>query len=439
LKTAAGLLDRRDSLAIRHEVGRVSHAHVNDKINGGENLGEVGLATTVLANNTDSIAGNRPVNGTRVVALLGKLEMPTDGVQDYCHWLGLALARAGWEMDHEYLPWPKGWAGAFAWLWRESKNWKGRWVCLQYTAFSWSRTGFSVGLVAALFVLRKRGARCAIVLHDPGPCAGNRWIDKLRRSVQVPILKMAYRLADRSIFTIDLAKATWLNGNREKAVFIPVGANLPGTSPIPPATAHGQKPIREISVFCFTGGSHALREAEDIAYAVRKAAQHTRPLRVVVLGRNAELGEGPLRQALAGSGVEVEVHGVLPAEAVEQRLSQTDVQIFVRGGISTRRGSAIAGIACGLPVVAYAWRETGPPVTDSGVVLVPSGDRAALAEGLTRVLADDTYREQLRQRSLLARQKYFSWDAIAARFKTALEATENEDGQESPPNMRTGL
>jgi glycosyltransferase involved in cell wall biosynthesis len=383
-------------------------------------LGEAGLATTILAKDADSLAGDKPVGGTRVVALLGKLETPTDGVQDYCHWLGIALARAGWEMDHAYLPWPKGWVGAFAWLWRESKNWKGRWVCLQYTAFSWSRTGFSIGLVAALLVLRKRGARCAVVLHDPGPCTGNRWIDKLRRGVQVPVLKMAYHLADRSIFTIDLAKATWLNGKRDKAIFIPVGANLPGTSPIP-STFDGPKDVKEISVFCFTEGSHARREAEDIAYAVRQASRHRHPLRVVVLGRHADLGEGPLREALAGSGVEVEVHGVLPAEAIEQRLSQTDVQIFVRGGISTRRGSAIAGIACGLPVVSYAWRETGPPVTDAGVVLVPSGDREALAEGLTRVLADDSFREQLRQRSLLAREKSFSWDAIAAQYRVALD------------------
>jgi glycosyltransferase involved in cell wall biosynthesis len=382
-------------------------------------LGEAALATTILSKHADGLAGDKPVGGTRVVALLGKLETPTDGVQDYCHWLGIALARAGWEMDSEYLPWPKGWAGAFAWLWRESKNWKGRWVCLQYTAFSWSRTGFSIGLVAALLVLRKRGARCAIVLHDPGPCAGNRWIDKLRRAVQVPVLKMAYHLADRSIFTIDLAKATWLNGKRDKAIFIPVGANLPGTTPIPPVF-ESPKDIKEISVFCFTGGSHARCEAEDIAYAVRQASRRAGPLRVVVLGRHADLGEGPLREALAGSGVEVEVHGVLPAEAIEQRLSQTDVQIFVRGGISTRRGSAIAGIACGLPVVSYAWRETGPPVTDAGVVLVPSGDREALAEELTRVLADDSFREQLRQRSLLAREKHFSWDAIATQFRSTL-------------------
>lgn len=378
------------------------------------------MATSTLANDARSIAGEQPAAGVRLIALLGKLERPTDGVEDYCHWLGRALSRTGWDLESVCLPWPTGWIGALAWLWRESKNWQGRWVCVQYTAFSWSRSGLSLGLVPVLLILRHHGARCAVVLHDPGPCAGNRCIDRLRRSVQVPVLKMAYRLADRSIFTVDLAKAAWLSGNRDKAVFIPVGANLPGTSPINlERTAVRNRP-KEVAVFCFTGGQHARREAEDIAHAVKHAAKQTGPLRVVVLGKNAHLGEAPLREALANTGVELEVHGVLPAELVEQRLSQTDVQIFVRGGISTRRGSAIAGIACGLPVVAYSWRETGPPVTEAGVVLVPSDDREALANALTRVLTDDAHRAQLRRRSIGAREKHFSWEAIAAKYVEAL-------------------
>jgi glycosyltransferase involved in cell wall biosynthesis len=356
----------------------------------------------------------------RLVALLGKLETPTDGVEDYCHWLGRALLRSGWQMDCLYMPWPAGWFGALAWLWRESTGWRGRWVCLQYTAFSWSRTGFPFGVLATLWILRRHGARCAVVLHDPGPCSGQRWIDRLRRSVQVPILRTVYRMCERAIFTVDLAKATWLRANRDKAVFIPVGANLPGTSPITTETPVSRNRCKEVAIFCFTGGIHAQREAEDIAHAVAHAARQAGPLRLVVLGRNAELGEAPLRAALAGSGVDIEVHGVLPADLVEQRLSQTDVLLFVRGGISTRRGSAIAGIVCGLPLVSYAWRETGPPVTEAGLALVPSGDREALAGELTRVLVDDVYRMQLRRRSLSAREKYFSWDAIAAKFAEAL-------------------
>ena len=54
------------------------------------------------------------------------------------------------------------------------------------------------------------------------------------------------------------------------------------------------------------------------------------------------------------------------------------------------------------------------------VVLIPSVDRQALADALTMVLADDVYRSQLRRRSIGAREKYFSWEAIAARYVEAL-------------------
>ena len=378
------------------------------------------LVTTASLPGAGSLAGEKPAMGTRLVALLGKLETPTDGVEDYCHWLSRALLKTGWELECLQFPWPQGWFAAFAWLWRHSRDWRGRWVLVQYTAFSWSRHGFTFGLLAVLWILRRRGVRSALVLHDPGPCAGQRWIDGLRRRVQVPVLRAAYRLSDRSIFTVDLENASWLSANRAKAVFIPVGANLPGTSPIALKAGAGSNRPKEVAVYCLTGGVHAQREAEAIAYAVLRAAGEAGPVRLVLLGRNAITGEAPLRAALAGSGVEVEVHGVLPAEAVEQRLSQADVLLFVRGGISSRRGSAIAGIVCGLPVVAYSWRETGPPVTEAGVVLVPSGDREALAGALTRVLADDAVRAHLRRRSLGARERYFSWEAIAAKYAEAL-------------------
>jgi glycosyltransferase involved in cell wall biosynthesis len=378
------------------------------------------LVSTASAQDADTLSGEIPAVGIPLVALLGKLETPTDGVEDYCHWLSQALRKRGWEMECLQFPWEKGWFAALAWLRRRSRDWRGRWVCLQYTAFSWSRHGFTFGLLAALWILRRSGVRCAVVLHDPGPCSGTRWIDRIRRGAQVPVLRLAYRLAERSIFTVDLGKPQWLSGDRSKAVFIPVGANLPGIHSAARESRPSCNRAKEVAVFCMTGGVHAQREAEAIAHAVTRAAKQVGAVRLVMLGRNAEAGEAPLRAALAGTGVEIEVQGVLPAEAVEQRLSQADVQLFVRGGISTRRGSAIAGIACGLPVVAYSWRETGPPVTDAGVVLVPSGDQEALADALTRVLADDVYRAQLRHRSLEAREKHFSWDGIAEKYTQAL-------------------
>jgi glycosyltransferase involved in cell wall biosynthesis len=143
-------------------------------------------------------------------------------------------------------------------------------------------------------------------------------------------------------------------------------------------------------------------------------------LRLVVLGRGSKEAETALRQSMDGSHVSLSVLGLLPAEEVTQTLSQADVLLFVRGHISGRRGSGIAGIACGLPVVGYRGRETGFPITEAGVLLVPPGDREALAEALARVLADENLWGELHRRSKEAQRRYFSWGAIAERFLEVL-------------------
>jgi len=88
----------------------------------------------------------------------------------------------------------------------------------------------------------------------------------------------------------------------------------------------------------------------------------------------------------------------------------------VRGHISTRRGSAIAGIACGLPVVAFEGAETSPPITEAGLALYSPQRKADLGHVLVRVLKDEHYRTLLAQQSLLAQAQYFSWRAIAGQY-----------------------
>ena len=124
---------------------------------------------------------------------------------------------------------------------------------------------------------------------------------------------------------------------------------------------------------------------------------------------------------LAGSPVEVLVLGLIPAEEIVRVLGASDVLLFVRGQISSRRGSAIAGIACGLPVIAQEGSETAPPITEAGVVLVPATAPSEFGPALLRVLSDQAYRASLAERSRNAQQQYLSWSVIAAQYAKALE------------------
>jgi glycosyltransferase involved in cell wall biosynthesis len=165
------------------------------------------------------------------------------------------------------------------------------------------------------------------------------------------------------------------------------------------------------------------KEVGQIAEAVRIAAKDVGPLEVVVLGRNSETGGEDLRAALAGSNVETRIVGLISAEEVVRVLGTCDAMLFARGPISSRRGSAIAGIACGLPVIAEEGSEIAPPTTEAGVVLVP---KELVPEGfgpaLVRVLSDQNYRASLAERSRDAQSRYFSWSVIARQYAQALRS-----------------
>jgi len=312
----------------------------------------------------------------------------------------------------------RGWGPALRDLRIEASGWDGCWVLLQFTNLAWSRRGFPLYAPKILDALRESGARCGVVFHDFEPFPGTRVIDRVRRSFQLRVLRRLYNLADLTIFTALLEKVSWLPAERHKAVFIPIGANCPAAR-----TDIGTSPsgAKTVAVFCLTGGRHTDAEVRDIGYALKRVKASAGRLRLVVFGRGSREAEPALRAEFAGTAESVDTLGLLSPEEVSHTLTCSDVLLFVRGSISSRRGSAIAGIACGLPIVCYAGPETGWPITEAGVLAVPHGDREALSRALERVLTDEAFRAALAERSRHAQEQYFSWAAIASGYAAALK------------------
>jgi glycosyltransferase involved in cell wall biosynthesis len=361
----------------------------------------------------------RPKTSLDVIALVGRADFPTDGVRDYCEHLSQAFARRGDRMEVVELRWENdGWLSALRRLWKQSRAWQNSFVFLQYTALTWSRRGFPLGALGVLAILKRRRVRLGVVFHDVAyePALG--WIRRVRVACQNFTIRAAFRCAEFPVLTVPATRLSWLPRDSRRAIFIPVGANFPGDGPTNARATLPSSPT--VAVFGVTGGVHTAREASDIAYAMKRAAANVPHLRLTVLGRGALEAEPALRQELAGTNVALSVSGVLPATEVRARLADADVLLFVRGPISSRRGSAIAGIVWGLPVVGYRGAETAAPITEAGVLLVGNNDRDALAEALARVLTDPQLYRELSERSLAIAAKYLSWDAIATQFARAL-------------------
>ena len=355
------------------------------------------------------------------IALLGRRDTPTDGVEDYCTFLGKALEARGIELKQERVPWfENGWIGALRSLARECTAWRGKWVLVQYTALGWSRRGFPFFALAVLAILRRGGPRVAVVFHEPKRQEGSRWIHRLRGACQDWVIRKLYRAAARSIFTVPLGTVSWLPAAEARAAFIPIGANIPEPMPTAGSPLERGGGLRTVAVFCLSPGRKRLLEVADLVHAARYVQNVGVPTRLVVLGKGSSEARADIERALAGSGVEVVILGKLPAEDVSQSLSKASVLLFVYGVVSPTRGSALVGVACGLPVVGYAGGVEGTPLEEAGVELVPYRDQDALAAALARVLTDARLHAILCDRSRRAQEKYFSWGAIADRYVAAM-------------------
>ena len=354
-----------------------------------------------------------------MIALLGRGDPLTDGVKDYCGFVGEAMRSHGGAWEIVEIGWEKlGWGPALRRLNTLSRRWRGQWVVVQYTALAWSRRAFPTRFLAVLRILKRNGARIAVIFHDSNPYHGNRPVDRLRRAVQIHVMRKTHRIADKCIFPVPLNTVSWLSGNPARTAVIPVGSNLPVSALRAPAPS-GPKTKMRVAVFAVTPGNEW--EVEQVRHALSEAKKHFREVELVMMGRGTEVYGSAYVQALQGSGVNVNVRGILPAIEVIQEICASDVVLFARGGLASRRTGAVAGIACGLAVVGFDGPETGFPLTEAGLATAPAYDTRLLGEALVRVLTDDALRAELQERSRRAYQEHFSYDKIAEQIHKALE------------------
>jgi len=358
--------------------------------------------------------------GIRLILLLGKRDTPADGVQDYCEYLAEALRRREIQTGIARVDWhSEGWVRALQKLSDQGAKWNGAWVILQYTALSWSRRGFPLGALAVLRSLRRQKLRCAVVFHESRRQGGAKLPAHVRGAFQDWVIRQIYNEVDVAIFADPLRRIEWLPPGRNHAVFIPIGANLPAPLWMAKVLNSQQSGTDTVAVYCLSDPPNLHNELRDISKAIRVAAAG-RKLHVVFLGRGTAEAQDEIARAFEGTSAMISNLGIQDAKAVRDTLMSSDVMLCVRGEMNPTRGSAIAGIVCGLPIVGYGTSEKAFPISEAGVRLVPYRDSDALGTNLVEVLGDSRLRGQLGAASRAAHEKFFSWDTIADRMIQAL-------------------
>lgn len=353
-----------------------------------------------------------------VISLVrGPANPAADGVGDYCRYLASALAERGHQVTVTAVDWDHvGRPRALYELLSRSGDVCPDWTIIQHTHLSWSRRGFPLFVILAALALRRRTLRLGVVIHDPLPFGGIRWRDALRRATQVVIMRWLTGVCDAVVVTVPLEVIPWLRGSNRNVTYIPVGSNIPS----PQGHAVADRGVFEVAVF---GVSLTHREELlEIARVVRSLVQSIGRFRLTVLGRGSEDAAIGLSDLLGEPlPVDLETTGVLPEAELGLRLASADALLFVRiGGVSSRRGTAAAALAAGLPVIGYAGPETAGPIKEAGVILTPPGDAEAAARALERVARDPGVAQTLKRRNRLAYHRHFAWSAVAENLERAL-------------------
>jgi len=336
---------------------------------------------------------------------------PADGIWNNSRLLAEALQRRGHSVTRPEVAWNTlGWKRALADL-RRHLSTGSDWAVLPYTPLLWSRRGFPWRVFLVTRAVRRSGARLAVHIHDPLAATGPRLIDRLRASFQTIVLRRLCEGAGLTFVSIRPELIPWMDASlRARTVVVVTGSAIPTDAGV---HSGWTKDRLRIVVFGVSPRREA-QEMRDIATVLRTLREGGVSVRLTLIGGGADQAATLLRDDPDAKGAEIDNRGVAPEHVIDEVLMASDVLLFVRTGVSSRRSSVIAGIAHGLPILGYETTETGPPVTEAGVVLVPEGSAQDLADATLSLARDPAWAATLGARSVAAAEGSFSWDRIAA-------------------------
>ncbi len=287
------------------------------------------------------------------------------------------------------------------------------WLIVEYNPFGFGRWGYCPWLISMLRGLKKsKQARVAVMFHET-QVPNWPWKFWVMRRWQNRQLRALSRLAD----AIFVSTARWIAEIKEvcpEAVchHLPVGSNLP-TSQLSYEMARERLKISpDTLVVGMFGSAHPSRMTDWMGAAVRGAASVQSQLVVLYVGKDGK----SFREVCAGFPFMDE--GPLPAEAAADRMRAMDLLIspFI-DGISTRRGSAIAGFQHGV-AVASTWADHTDGLfrndAPSSLILAPRDDQKAFTEKINQWIVSKWKSGQRDREEMEAFfERHFAWQEVA--------------------------
>ena len=244
------------------------------------------------------------------------------------------------------------------------------------------------------------------------------------------------RQSDRAIVTNaeDHRRLSQIGDLAGRLVEIPIGANI---QPMPPA---GYDRVAQRArwgvgpddlLLCYFGFLNDSKGGEELMLATARLAEAGLPVHLLMIG--GQLGASDPTNAayfqrvqalIVEQGIADRVHwtGFTGEAEVSANLLASDIAVLpYRDGASFRRGSLMAAIAHGLPVVSTEPSVAIPEMKQrENIWLAPIQSPQGLVEGIEHLWRDPAARRRLSQGAKQL-SELFTWSSIAARHVEAYQ------------------
>lgn len=296
-------------------------------------------------------------------------------------------------------------------------------LVLQYNPFMYGRWGFAPWLPAAVLRTRRkrRTLEVALMVHEPYvPMVNWRWT--LMGLWQRSQLLALHTVSDVVFASIEVWAAAFARLRpRRPTHHLPVGSNLPDMRSRREAARVGLDASEETIVLTAFGTSDPARQFDFVVAAANAVADSGLPTILQHLGAGAPVLSGLKRS------VRVSEPGCQSAASLAERLAATDVFLapFV-DGVSTRRGTLMAALQHGLPIVATDGHRTDETLrrSDQAIRLAPVARQDLFVEAVRQLAQRPDEREVLGASAHSLYIECFDWPVVAGRLLRLLSSRE---------------
>ena len=215
-------------------------------------------------------------------------------------------------------------------------------------------------------------------------------------------------------------------GNMPPVKRIPIGSNIAAS---PPANYDRDEWRTKIGIpssaflVGYFGFINATKGVDTLAHAIRLMIERGSDVELLIIGgQTGDSDKTNIQQAdaaerlIGGLGINRRVHwtGFLEPEHVSAYLLGCDViALPFKDGVSFRRGTLMAALSHGCPIVTTLPEVAIPELVDGDAVrMIPAASVQRLADVLLELAKDDTQRLRL-GRAAYQLAKQFQWDTIA--------------------------